>query len=36
LKAKAKKPMDKNRERRRMRMINDQMGLLRDIEKERR
>ena len=40
LRSKAKKPLDekarKDRERRRMRMITDQMGLLRDMEKERR
>lgn len=40
LRSKAKKPLDdkarKERERRRMRMITDQMGLLHDMEKERR
>lgn len=40
LRSKAKKPLDeksrKERERRRMRMIADQMTLVKDIEKERR
>jgi hypothetical protein len=40
LRSKAKKPLNdkqrKDRERRRMRMITDQMGLLQDMEKQRR
>ena len=40
LRSRAKKPLDekqrKNRERRRMRMITDQLGLMQDIERKRR